>query len=431
MSRPRPRPYLLVVLLVALLAAVGAGCGRSDSSTSTGAAAGGGGGAPPPGPGFDGTTITLGVITPLSGPVAVIGEPLTNGNRVWFDKINAQGGIAGKYKVALDEQDSRYDPPTAVQLYQRSKGGVAMYTQILGTAISAAVLPQLVRDNIVAAPATLDSIWVRNPNLLPVGAPYQIQAINAMDYTRRTDGTDKKICTLTEDDVYGEAGKAGVAVAADKLGFAVTQAATFRQGDKDFAAQVGQLKGAGCQVVWLTALPTEAATIYGTAAQLGFSPKWYAQSPSWVGALAASPLKPYLEANVKIVAEGPQWGDTSVPGMSELLADVKQFAPDQKADFYFAFGYNQGRAVTALLEKAVERGDLSQAGIKAAMAEMSPVDFRGLGGIYEYGPIDKRSPPRETTIFSVKADAPFGLQATEINRASDAAKSFEFAAAAG
>ena len=41
------------------------------------------------------------------------------------------------------------------------------------------MLPQLKPDNIVAAPASLDAFWVREQNLLPIGAPYQIQAINA------------------------------------------------------------------------------------------------------------------------------------------------------------------------------------------------------------------------------------------------------------
>ena len=38
-----------------------------------------------PVPGFDGTTIRLGVVTPQTGPVQIIGNPLTNGNRVYFD----------------------------------------------------------------------------------------------------------------------------------------------------------------------------------------------------------------------------------------------------------------------------------------------------------------------------------------------------------
>src|SRR5581483_12295222 len=71
---------------------------------------------PPKTDGFDGKTITLGVITPKSGLVSVIGNPLTAGNEMFWKYYNAEkGGIAGKYKVDLKEEDSAYDPTTAVQ----------------------------------------------------------------------------------------------------------------------------------------------------------------------------------------------------------------------------------------------------------------------------------------------------------------------------
>ena len=70
--------------LVLALAACG-GAGEDDD------AGGGEAGAPGNTAGFDGKTIKLGVLTPLSGTVAVIGQPLTAGNEVWFDALNAEG----------------------------------------------------------------------------------------------------------------------------------------------------------------------------------------------------------------------------------------------------------------------------------------------------------------------------------------------------
>ena len=70
----------------------------------------------------------------------------------------------------------------------------------------------------MASPASLDSFWVREPNLLPIGGPYQIQAINALDwYVTEGDGEGKKVCSLIQDDPYGEAGQAGLEFAAEEL----------------------------------------------------------------------------------------------------------------------------------------------------------------------------------------------------------------------
>src|SRR5215217_5912023 len=105
-----------IVCVAAALALAATGCGgAADDSSSSG---GGEGGGPRTGPGFDGKTITLGVLTPLSGPVAVIGNPLTAGNQVYFDYVNKEkGGIAGKYQIELEQADTQYKPDRTVQQY--------------------------------------------------------------------------------------------------------------------------------------------------------------------------------------------------------------------------------------------------------------------------------------------------------------------------
>lgn len=418
-----------ITCALAALALMGtvAGCGREDDEGG----GGGEGGAPTATAGFDGTTIKVGVISPLSGPVAVIGEPLTAGNQLAVDAINAKGGIAGKYKVEIVERDSRYDPPTAVQGYNRLKGDVTTFMQILGTPTISAILPQLKKDGITAGPATLDSAWVREPNLMPVGAPYQLQSINALAYWKSTDEGkgDKAVCAMTQDDPYGEAGFEGLEYGAEQLGVEVAVQAKFRQGDKDFTGQLQQLRRAKCDMVFLTALPTETAAILGTAAQAKFAPRWIGQSPTWVGALAASPLRPYLEARYWVAAEGPDYGDESVPGMKELVETLKRFPPKRKVaegDFYLTFGFNQAKAVLAVLEQAVENGDLSKPGVLKAVEDLDKVELQGLTGDYTYGPVGERNPGRSTTLFKIDGDAPFGLKAVEVSYEADAAKAFTF-----
>lgn len=414
-----------ITTAVAATALLIAACGGAGDEGGT---EGGTAGQPGPVTGFDGTTIKLGVLSPLSGPVAVIGQPLTAGNKVWFDQINAQGGIAGKYKVELVQEDTQYKPDVAVQQYNKIKSQVVAFTQLLGTPSTLAVLPQLRADKILAAPASLDALWVREPNLLPVGGPYQIQAINAMDhYLTEGGGTPQsKICTMIQDDVYGEAGQAGIDFAAQRYGFTVANTQRFKTGTENFAGQIGALAGAGCQMVFLTATPTDAAKIWGTAAQARYAPKWYAQSPSYTSALSRSAIAPYLQQYVTIVAEGTEWGDPSVPGMSKMVSGLTQFAPQQQPDYYFAFGYNQGRAMTAVLEKAVAAGDLSRDGILEASSQLGTLSFEGLTGDYQYGPADTRNPPRSSTLFKVDPAKPFGLATLKYNFTSAAAQAYEF-----
>lgn len=417
--------------MTVLLAVVGmaiAACGGAGEDEAGG---GGEAGAPAEVTGFDGTTIRLGVLTPLSGPVAVIGEPLTAGNEVWFEYLNSEGGVAGQYQVELVQRDTQYQTDAAVQQYNNIKGEVVAFTQLLGTPSTLAVLPLLQADDVIAAPASLDAPWVRELNLLPIGGPYQIQAINAMEYYFSNGGGTPQdtICAMVQDDAYGEAGLEGLEFAAERYEFTVANTQRFRVGTENFTGQIQALAGAQCDMVWLSAVPTEAGKIWGTAAQGQFTPQWIAQSPAWIDELAASPVAPYLQQYVNIVAEGTEWGDESVPGMRDMVARVEQFRPEQEPDYYFAFGYNQARAMTALLERAVELGDLSREGLLEASRQLGSVSFDGLTGDYTYGPAENREPPRTSTMFAVDPDKPFGLATVRYNFTSDAAAEFEFVAA--
>jgi ABC-type branched-subunit amino acid transport system substrate-binding protein len=417
----------LALLVVAGLTAAACGGGRDDDDDEAGE--GGEGGAPAEVPGFDGETIRLGVVTPTSGRVAVIGEPLTNGNRAYWDYVNEEeGGVAGQYQVELVVEDSAYDPPTAVQKYNQIKGDVVMFNQLLGTPIVNALLEQLDADGIVAQPATLDSFWVGEQSLLPIGTPYQIQAINGVHwYVTEGGGSEQSaICTLRQDDPYGEAGQEGVDFALEELGIELAEEATFPVGNPDFTAQITQLQGAGCEMVWLTSTPTDTGAALGKAAELGFAPQWMGQSPTWIGQFVESELLPYLEANFTWVSEGPEYGDESVPGMSEMIRIQETYTPDQEPDVYFNFGYNESRAVHQVLEQAVEDGDLSREGVVEAMNSIETLEFDGILGDYEWGAPEDRNPPRASSIFRVDASKPIGLGLVAQEHEAPFAADFEF-----
>ncbi|MCQ3812948.1 MAG: ABC transporter substrate-binding protein [Acidimicrobiia bacterium] len=383
---------------------------------------------PTPVPGFDGSTIRVGVISDLSGPASIIGVPLTAGAQVYYDYVNSQGGIAGRYMIETNEQDHQYMPSIALQVYNSIKDDVVLIGQLLGTPITNAVLESLKQDNIVAAPASLDSFWVREQNLLPIGSPYQIQAINGLDWWINEGGgnVNQTYCTFVQDDPYGEAGQEGVEFAAEALGFTITESVSYVAGDTDFSAQIQQLSNAGCEVVYFVALPNVTAPALGEAASKEFAPTWISASPTWVNILALSPVAEYLQKTMIIVGEGSTWGDTEVEGMGPMLERLAEFAPDQGPDYYFTFGYLQAHAVVQVLEAAVANGDLSRQGIIDAMNSLGEVSFEGLGGDYFYGAPADRIPSTENTIFRVNPAVPNGVEAEVVGYEASFASDFAF-----
>ncbi len=433
----RKTPPIKILAATFALALILAACGDDDTTNSaatTTTTAGGGdapsttAGAPQPVPGFDGTTIKVGILDPLSGLASIIGNPLAAGQEAYWAYVNDElGGIGGKYPVEVVLEDTQYEVNTTVQKYNKIKGDVVLFAQVMGTPHNQALLPLLDDDNIVSAPASQDSIWIREQHMLPIIEPYQIDVINAVDYYL-TDGggsTDDTFCSVVENDLYGQAGQEGFEFAAKQYGFDIAQTSRFELGDSDFTAQVSALKSANCDMVFATALPTEFNGIITTADNLDFTPRWIGQSPAWIDELANTDLASYYQDHVWIVAVGPEWGDTSYPGVAELLDRLERYRPDQEPDYYFSFANYQADAVRQVLERAVANGDLSRDGIIAAMNGMDVLDFGGVIGDYTYGPPEDRNPPRGSSIFAIDPAKPFALRALKVNFSSDAAEAYE------
>ncbi len=402
----RARGHLLGVLTVLVVL----GTFLSACSTS-------GGGGITAGPGVDTAkkTIALGVLTPLSGPVAApIGIPLTKGIETYFDAVNASGGIDG-YKINLVEKDSKYDPQTQVQMYNQIHNQVLMLAESLGSPTTQAIVSLSERDKMLVSAASLDSILARQQYMILIGTPYRLQVENGLEYATKVATqlgiTNPKVGIISQDDAYGQDGLTGYNEAMGcYTNLNNVAQATYELTDTTYTAQVTKMKQAGAQFVVLTAIPTVAAGIIGTAAQAGYFPQWILNSPAWAnGLLAVSPtFTGLLEKSVWVVAQGATWGDTSQPGMAEMLQNVAKYAPDQKPDGYFQFGYAEAKVTYAILKKAIANGDLTRAGLLKAFNELGTVDLGGLfGANAQYGTSpNQRVPTRDNSVYGIDTTIP-------------------------
>jgi len=400
------------------------------AATSAWACGGGGGeSAVANNPGIRNDTIFLGALVPQSDAVALIGKPILAGVEAYLAQVNAdKGGVGGRYKLHLMAEDVTYaNPSTSVQKYNKIRDQVAMLVPILGTDHVNVSLPLLAEDTLLAVPSTMDAEWVREPNLVSVLAPYQVEVINGIDYwITNGGGKGKALCSLVMSTGYGEAAEEGAQFAARANATTLAVSAKFRPGDQDFVAQITQLKNARCEGVVLTSLPTETARILGTAAQLQFSPRWIATGPSWHTVLGESPIANYAKQTMWVSFDGGEWGDTTQAGMRDVLRAVANHAPAQKPDVYFTAGYIFAHSAVAVLEEAARQGDLSRTGIARALTTLGVVSHGGLSGDYRYGPIETREPPRVTSILAIDPSKPGGYTLVKRDHASETARSFSF-----
>ncbi len=416
------RTFYICVLALSTILMVLSGCASSSSGTSTSSLKAG--------PGVDVThkTITLGILSPYSGPVAdPIGKPLAKGVEVYFDSINASGGIDG-YKVKFLEEDTQYNPQLEVQLYNQIHTKVAMIADSLGTPTTFAIKDLATADHMLISGATLSSSLAREKYLVLVGTPYRLQVENAFDYVVNKLGVhNPSVGIIYQNDEYGQDGLTGYKEAVNFYHLHDVGQAAYAVTDTDFTAQVSQLKAAGAKYVFLTAIPTATAGIIATAFKLGYNPQWILQSPAFALALLSVPGLGALMSHAWLVSQGANWGDTSVPGMAQMMSDVQKYAPGQKPDGYFEFGYTESKITYAILKKALDNNDITRDGLFKAFESLHNVDLGGLLPPVNYGSSpNQRVPSRDSVIFAIDPTQPAGIKALSSDFTGGAAMQSQF-----
>jgi ABC-type branched-subunit amino acid transport system substrate-binding protein len=401
----RKRLSLLVVVLVMTL--VAAACSSDDSGDTTTTAAGGdtetttttaaGGGdtttttagtepmAPPTvdfGVDLDAGTITVGLLSDLSGPFSGLVGAIVAGQEAYWAYVNANGGIEG-LNVELEVRDTGYDVPTHVTLYQELKDQVVAIGHSTGSPHTVAIYEDLVADDMLAIPLTWYSGWTApfDSNTMHHGSSYCVEAMNGLAYiVNETGATTIAIASLPGD--YGLDSAAGAALAAEALGLEVVYDATGGIIPGEDLAPIGvAIAESGADIAFVTATPTTFPAVYGAAIATGYEAAWTGAYPTY------SPA--YLGSDFAAQIERDWWGAAPLlPWASEtdgnaLVRDVMTAAGADPLDYY-AEGFIEAQILEAALRAAYASGDMTRGGVLAAAKSLDEVSFGGLAPSEKY-----------------------------------------------
>lgn len=362
-------------------AAVGESTTTAAPAESTTSAAGGV--ATDVGVDLEGQTVTVGLLSDLSGPFAPLVQVIVAGQEMYWADVNANGGIGG-LQVQLETRDTAYDVDAHVQLYEELKTQVVAFGHSTGSPQTVAINPSLQADGILAIPLTWYSGWsdpAINSNLVPHGVPYCIESMNMIEYLKlqMPDATTIAIASSPGD--YGEDSNAGARLAAEALGLEVVYDGTGlinAQDDATLAEVAAGIAGSGAQLVWITTSPTPFGSIYGQALAAGYtSALWSGSGPTFNPALVApdSAIKDALAQNFFVSAPYAPWAADS-PG-NQAVRDLVTAAGADPLDYY-AEGVIEATILHQALQAAYDAGDMTQAGVLAAAKALESVTFDGL-----------------------------------------------------
>jgi ABC-type branched-subunit amino acid transport system substrate-binding protein len=409
--------WLAVVLVAAGLVA----CGSKGTESSSE----GGGGDIKAGPGVTASTIKLGALTDLSGVFAPLAQPLTQANQLYWKQQNAKGGVCSR-KVELEVKDHGYDPQKAVVQYRDFSSGVLGLQQLLGSPITAALLPTLKDDSMISLLSAWPSSLLSNENIIIVGTTYDVEMINVLDYLK-SKGMLKSgdaIGDLYFEGEYGENGLKGTKYFASENGMKVVEQ-KIKATDEDMSGQVAAFKKAGVKAIAVTTAPTQLASVAGIAASQGMKVPIVGNNPTYDPALLKSPAAAAVKANAYISGSIAPW-TLDKGGVQAVSKQFQAAYPKSVPKASVQFGWAQAQVMYEILNKACENKDLTRAGLVKAAHELSGIDTGGLiAGTLDY---TKAGEPATRAVYIARpADVPGGLKALPGTFESDTAKSYDVA----
>jgi ABC-type branched-subunit amino acid transport system substrate-binding protein len=318
-------------------------------------------------------TIRMGALNDESGPAAAIGKPYAIGKRILAAQVNAGGSglLPDGWKVELVEKDHGYDPARSQQSFDAIKDDVLFIGTSFGTPATLPLRPFLQKERIVAYPASLSSQMAEHELTPPAGPEYSVEAMRAVEWAAETAGgaDTVKAGIIYDQSDYGTDGLKGFEKATAAHSIAVAGKRAIKPGQKDFTADITELKQQGATHVVLAILPSSSGPVLGTAAKMQFGPTWIGLTPSWIDAFFAHPKLPApVFANFHWVTGMPYWGE-DVPGMKGFLAAFEKHgkAAGGRPDFYTLMSYLQGVMALEAAKRAIEARDVTREGYVKAL----------------------------------------------------------------
>ncbi|GAA2972273.1 ABC transporter substrate-binding protein [Streptomyces drozdowiczii] len=395
--------------------------GCSEKAKSSGAGDEGKGGVKT-GRGVTDSVITLGALTDMTGVYASLGKSVTQAQQLWAKQTNAAGGICDR-EVELTVRDHGYDPQKAVAGYTELEPKVLGFVQFIGSPFVAAVEQRVDgKDKGLVLPQAWSANLLGSPYVRVIGATYDVETINAIDYllTGKRIAKGDKIGHVYFEGDYGENALAGSRYAAGQAGLTVVEQ-KIKPTDNDMTAQVAALKQAGVKAVVVSAGPRQAASLVGVAAATGFKVPVIGNNSAYAPQLLKTQAGPALMKDYYVAASTLPIGDPGA-GPAKLAKEYAAAYPEDGLDNGVIAGWTAADLYGEALKKACAAKDLTREGVDKALLTIT--DFGGdFGMAHDFS--DPAAPStRQSVIMKPDDKVPGGLKVVRPAEAAAGAKSY-------
>ena len=282
--------------------------------------------------------IVLGQSAAFTGPAAQLGIQFHAGAKLFFDQLNAKGGLGGA-TVEIRQLDDGYEPDRCAANTQKllSDDVFALFGYI-GTPTSVVALPLATRaDTPFFAPFT-GAMGLREPlNRMAFHMRASYNDETELIVKRLTTLGLNKVAVFYQDDAYGKAGLDGVTRALTARSLKPVATATVQRNSVDVAQAVQTINAAQPNAVIQISAYASCAAFIKAAKKAGFGGTFY--NVSFVGSQALSEALGAEGAGVAISQVVPTPYSSSKAITREFLATIAEGGNKVAANFSSMEGF--------------------------------------------------------------------------------------------
>ena len=337
--------------------------------------------------------IDIAFIGNTTGDYAQYGIPVRNAVMLYFDQLNAAGGINGK-KVVVKEYDDKGDGVEAVNAYNLAKeNGI---TAVIGSVLTGATIglaDATYEDNMpqITASATATGVTVMEDtgevrtNVFRACFIDPFQGQKMADYAVEKLGAKTAAIFYETGSDYSEGLKNAFVVEAERMGLEIVDTEAFATGDKDFKAQMTNIASKNPDIVFCPIYYGEAGLAIQAARQAGCT-------ATFLGGDGFGSVKDYASAEE---LEGSVYCSGYAPGTEDVAQFEKDycetFGVEEVPNMFAPLAYDASMIMAYGLKAAEDAGleagtDEYKQAVIDAIKTMDGV--KGMSVAYSFDPVN-------------------------------------------
>jgi branched-chain amino acid transport system substrate-binding protein len=347
--------------------------------------------------------IKIGVIEPLSGPVAASGNYVRMGAEIARDWINAKGGIGGR-KVDLVIEDNKSDPKEAASAAEKLivRDKVPAIMGAWGSSMTLAAMPKLEEYGVPMVVETSSAAAVTkrgNPWIFRISPPSEMEALGLEKYLAPL--AVKKADFLAVNTDWGRGSISAFGDILKKHKIEVGAAEFMDQAATDMNAQITKIKATGGDTLFLTTAVEQITLVLRQSQEQRLGRKVITTGGSSSPTQLIKQAGAAAEGSYHIVFFMP-WFPEAMPDGKLAKAFVDEWAKRGHPFEGLTEGFRGHDGIATIAEAVKIAGKDEPKAIQEALWKVS---FTGVNGPVKFdkdGPAGKESGQSKPSIFVVQ-----------------------------